>query len=93
MSIFWENELFNVKIVKKSDYFFKIFDKIFSPNNTDHQKVECFTNDNSILKTYHEIQSFDLAIFANELLKAEKKKDSTRNQQITQGFLFYDLSN
>lgn len=66
----------------------KIFDKIFSPNNTDHQKVECFTNDNSILKTYHEIQSFDLAIFANELLKAEKKKDSTRNQQITQGFLF-----
>lgn len=66
----------------------KIFDKIFSPNNTDHQKVECFTNDNSILKTYHEIQSFDLITFANELLKAEKKKDSTRNQQITQGFLF-----
>lgn len=66
----------------------KIFDKIFSSNNTDHQKVECFTNDNSLLKMYHESPNFDLSTFADKLLKAEKKKDSTRNQQITQGFLF-----
>lgn len=66
----------------------KIFDKIFSSNNTEHQKVECFTNDNSLLKMYHESPNFDLSTFADKLLKAEKKKDSTRNQQITQGFLF-----
>lgn len=66
----------------------KIFNKIFSSNNTDHQKVECFTNDNSLLKLYHESEDFDLETFANELLKAEKKKDNTRNLQITQGFLF-----
>lgn len=66
----------------------KIFDKIFSSNNTEHQKVECFTNDNSLLKMYHESPNFDLSTFADKLLKAEKKKGSTRNQQITQGFLF-----
>jgi hypothetical protein len=66
----------------------KIFDKIFSSNNTGHQKVECFTNDTSLLKMYHESQNFDLSTFADKLLKAEKKKDGTRNQQITQGFLF-----
>lgn len=52
----------------------KIFDKIFSSNNTDHQKVECFTNDNSLLKVYQECEDFDLETFADELLKAEKKK-------------------
>ncbi|QPS72094.1 hypothetical protein I6G50_05590 [Lactococcus garvieae] len=66
----------------------KIFNKIFASSNTDHQKIECFTSDSSIIKKYHDSENFDLTFFANELLKAEKKKDSTRNKQITRGFLF-----
>lgn len=67
----------------------KIFSKIFSPENTDHLKVECKACPNSILNDYKNHQKkFELRKFADKLKKAEQKKDNTRNRQITEGNLF-----
>ncbi|MCJ74330.1 hypothetical protein DOV16_08275, partial [Listeria monocytogenes] len=67
----------------------KVFSKIFSPENTDHLKIDCRINDKSILKKYKENQSvFEMIMFAEELRKAELKGDGTRNKQITEGNLF-----
>ncbi|EGM8873623.1 hypothetical protein IIH89_002182, partial [Listeria monocytogenes] len=66
-----------------------VFSKIFSPENTDHLKIDCRINDKSILKKYKENQSvFEMIMFAEELRKAELKGDGTRNKQITEGNLF-----
>lgn len=68
----------------------KVFDKIFEPKNTDHLKISCHANEDSILERYNtEAQTtFNLKTFANELHNAEKKQDGTRNKQITEGYLF-----
>jgi hypothetical protein len=67
----------------------KVFNKIFSPSNTDHIQIGCFANDNSILKQFQtNPNSFDLSIIAEKLRIAELKNDGTRNQQITEGYLF-----
>lgn len=67
----------------------KVFSKIFSPENTDHLKIDCRINENSILKKYNDNQSdFEMMVFADELRKAELKSDGTRNKQITEGNLF-----
>lgn len=67
----------------------KVFSKIFSPENTDHLKIDCRANENSILKKYQSNPiDFDMKTFADELQKAELKNDGTRNKQITEGNLF-----
>ncbi|MGV3003799.1 hypothetical protein [Aerococcus urinaeequi] len=67
----------------------KVFSKIFSPENTDHLKIDCYANENSILKKYKDNpNNFQLIAFANELGRAEQKNDGTRNKQITEGNLF-----
>jgi hypothetical protein len=72
----------------------KVFDKIFDSSNTDHLKIDCYANENSILQIFHENKrEFDISLFAHELLKAEKKGDGTRNKQITEGNLFIKREN
>ena len=67
----------------------KVFLKIFSPENTDHLKIDCYANENSILKKYKDNpDNFEMISFANELGRAEQKNDGTRNKQITEGNLF-----
>lgn len=66
----------------------KIFNKIFSTKNTDHLMIECYANNNSIVKRYSGDKNFDLRIFSDELHEAEKKLDGSKNKQITSGYLF-----
>ncbi|MFS1052461.1 hypothetical protein [Enterococcus casseliflavus] len=67
----------------------KLFDKIFEPKNTTHSKISCSANDDSIITTYSKSPSaFLLEKFAEALCKSEKKKDDSRNEQITAGYLF-----
>lgn len=67
----------------------KVFDKIFSPQNTDHLKIDCKADGNSILCQYQsERETFSMDKFADELRLAELKGDGTRNKQITEGNLF-----
>lgn len=67
----------------------KVFDKIFHPENTDHLKIDCYANENSILNQYQDDRkSFSMDRFAEELRLAELKRDGTRNKQITEGNLF-----
>ena len=67
----------------------KIFSKIFSPENIDHNRIDCTVQDDSILKEYHiEQKTFNLMSFAEALKLAELKNDGTRNRQITEGNLF-----
>lgn len=72
----------------------KVFSKIFSPENIDHNKIDCNANDDSILKEYHTgTETFDLMSFAEALKLAELKTDGTRNRQITEGYLFIKKEN
>jgi len=67
----------------------KVFNKIFSPQNTDHLKIDCYANENSILNQYQDDrENFNMDKFAEELKLAELKNDGTRNKQITKGNLF-----
>ncbi|WP_336253360.1 hypothetical protein [Oceanobacillus sp. MO10714A] len=67
----------------------KVFNKIFSPQNSDHLKIDCYANESSILSQYHnDGKSFSMDRFAEELRLAELKGDGTRNKQITEGNLF-----
>lgn len=67
----------------------KIFDKVFSPINISHLKVDCRATEDSIIKEYNEdTESFDLEKFAEKLKSAELKLDGTRNNQIKIGSLF-----
>lgn len=67
----------------------KLFDKIFEPKNTTHSKISCSANSDSIITTYSQSSTtFLLRDFAEALCKSEKKKDESRNEQITAGYLF-----
>lgn len=67
----------------------KLFMKIFSSKNTDHLKISCFANMNSVLTQFKNAPSkFNMTTFADELRKAELKNDGTRNRKITEGYLF-----
>jgi len=67
----------------------KVFNKIFSPQNTDHLKIDCYANENSILSQYQvNRKTFSMHRFAEELRLSELKRDGTRNKQITEGNLF-----
>ncbi|MGX6972483.1 hypothetical protein [Vagococcus lutrae] len=67
----------------------KVFLKVFSPENTEHLKIDCRADENSILKQYKDnSDAFQMVTFADELRKAELKNDGTRNKQITEGNLF-----
>lgn len=80
-----EEELNEIDIININ----KVFSKIFAPENTDHLKIDCYANENSILKKYSKnSKGFKLIEFANELEKAEQKTDGSRNKQITEGNLF-----
>lgn len=72
----------------------KVFMKIFSSANTDHLKISCSANTNSILRQFKDAPSkFNMTTFADELRKAELKNDGTRNRQITEGYLFIKNEN
>ncbi|MDO1605875.1 hypothetical protein Q2T76_07350 [Lactobacillus sp. YT155] len=67
----------------------KIFDRIFSPKNTDHIKIDCSIDNESILKQYClNTDTYDISEFSTKLQLAEQKNDETRNEQITEGYLF-----
>ncbi len=71
----------------------KVFSKIFSPSNYEHQKILCYANNESILKEFKRSPSkFDLAQIAQKLAQSELKSDGSRNKQITEGFLFIKRS-
>lgn len=67
----------------------KVFNKIFSPENTNHLKIDCHANEDSILCEYqNNKERFNMEKLAEELSTAELKSDGSRNNQITEGNLF-----
>lgn len=72
----------------------KVFDKIFDPRNTEHLKISCSSNSDSLFIDFKkDSQNFDSSILASNLHQAEQKKDGTRNGQITEGYLFVKIEN